>query len=149
MFEIFSWLKVCVSFLPRSPGVSFHKRTKLFLMLFFKLWNMADFLAENRKLLSSALTGPLLYLYFLYGSSSKFWTVKLRRKNLISDIHKKNETWKLFTTLERHILQSTIHRTSRISHNMRKQHFTPMQNPILYIYIHLQDFLRRKNLASI
>lgn len=89
MFEIFSWLKVCVSFLPRSPGVSFHKRTKLFLMLFFKLWNMADFLAENRKLLSSALTGPLLYLYFLYGSSSKFWTVKLRRKNLISDIHKK------------------------------------------------------------
>lgn len=85
----FFWLKVCVSFLPRSPGVSFHKRTKLFLMLFFKLWNMADFLAENRKLLSSALTGPLLYLYFLYGSSSKFWTVKLRRKNLISDIHKK------------------------------------------------------------
>lgn len=22
---------------------------------------------------------------------------------------------------------------------MRKQHFTPMQNPILYIYIHLQE----------
>lgn len=50
---------------------------------------MADFLAENRKLLSSALTWPFLYLYFLYGSSSKFWTAKLRRKNIISDIDKK------------------------------------------------------------
>lgn len=65
---------------------------------------MVDFLVENWKLLFFVLIGFFFYLYFLYGLSFKFWIVKLCCKNLIFDIYKKNEIYKLFIIFECYIL---------------------------------------------
>lgn len=82
---------------------------------------------------------PDLYLYFLYGSSSTFWTVKLGRKIRFPTYLREHRCYVLHSSVTLHILQSTVHWTSRNVTICANSTLSPMQN--LNLYIKLQDSL--------
>lgn len=107
---MFSWFKVIVRSLLQHNQEFHSKREEIVVYVIYLCETWRIFPAEIRLWFSSSRCRVSLYLYFLYGSSSKFWTVKLRRKIKFPTNKQKHE---LFTTFERqilHILQSMVHR---------------------------------------